>query len=263
MKKTKPVSRKPYRVLSLFSGAGGFDAGLHATARYKTVACVEMSRDCCQTLRKNKRAGRLNRDCKVIELAIGAITPAELMTGLKIKPGEIDLVAGGPPCQPYSGANDKRQGDKCALGKMIWRYLDIVQAVQPKFFLFENVEGFLDFPLSSEAIKGKRIPLVEKFVKRAMRKPGRYSVQGWVLSAADYGAPQDRRRLILMGNRIGTTVKMRGTHAPPELAEESDCLPWVTVRDAIGDLREGPGAMGLLYPKRHHRVFKLMTAPVA
>ena len=91
-----PKKKTKRRVaLSLFSGAGGMDIGVMA-AGFDVVACVEVDPHCCETLRA--AAAREGRSTRVIEDDIREIDPKALMSQLKLKPGELDLLCGGPPC---------------------------------------------------------------------------------------------------------------------------------------------------------------------
>src|SRR5207245_5420182 len=85
---------RPPTIISLFSGAGGLDYGFEA-AGFSTAAAVEMDRNCCETLRANRR-------WPVIERDLLQLSTAELLTVAKLGVAEADLLIGGPPCQPFS-----------------------------------------------------------------------------------------------------------------------------------------------------------------
>lgn len=237
-----------YTVISLFSGAGGLDIGLHQTDRFRTLAAVDFEKKCCETLRANK--GLLD-NCEVIQADLSELDPHELLKKLKLEPGQVDCVVGGPPCQPYSRMG-KRLGLDELKGELIYHYLRFVEVICPKMFLFENVKGFLDFNIET---KDGPVPLVEHYVRKCM-KSGKYDVQGWLLDAADYGAPQSRERVLLIGNRIGAAVETpNASFGPPTVAATGHCKPWHTLRDAIGGLKSQPDEI-VQYGDNYRRVFQ-------
>lgn len=87
--------KQKYRVLSLFSGAMGLDLGLEATGRFTTVACIEKESAFCETIRKNRDAGRLSKDLRVLEADISQLDPAAVFENFNIDPQSIDVVVGG------------------------------------------------------------------------------------------------------------------------------------------------------------------------
>lgn len=90
--------RHVYKNLSLFSGAMGFDIGLEQSGRFETVAAIEFDKACCETIRRNRDAGRIgSKSMPVFEGDIRHIDPQAVMTALKIKRGELDLITAGPP----------------------------------------------------------------------------------------------------------------------------------------------------------------------
>ncbi len=124
-------------VISLFSGAGGLDYGLEA-AGFETIAAVEMDHDCCETLRANRR-------WSVFERSIFDVPTRELLATGGFRRGQVDLLVGGPPCQPFSKAGYWARGDALRLddprSNTLAAYLRVLEESQPKAFLLENVEG--------------------------------------------------------------------------------------------------------------------------
>lgn len=92
------MTSKKYRTLSLFSGAMGLDLGIEGTGRFELLACVEKEPAFCATIRRNRDASRLPKDLRVYEGDICDISPEQIMKECGLKPGELDLLVGGPPC---------------------------------------------------------------------------------------------------------------------------------------------------------------------
>ena len=126
------------KVISLFSGAGGLDFGLEA-AGFTFGAGVEMDADCVSTLLESRP------DWPVVAESIFDVPTQELLDRAGSKKGDIDLVAGGPPCQPFSKAGYWARGDAGRLSDprsdTLGAYLRVVREALPKVLLLENVEG--------------------------------------------------------------------------------------------------------------------------
>ena len=133
---------KPYKVISLFSGAMGLDSGLEKTGRFEVIACVEKEKAFADSIEANKKAGRIHGRPAVFNEDISQLDPSRVMAAAGIEPGELDLLAGGPPCQSFSTAG-KRGTVQDHRGTILWQYLRYVEALRPKFFLMENVRGLL------------------------------------------------------------------------------------------------------------------------
>jgi DNA (cytosine-5)-methyltransferase 1 len=187
------------KVISLFSGAGGLDYGLEA-AGFDTAVALEMDHDCCETLRKNRpRWG-------VIEKSIFEVPTAEILERGGLKPGEVDLLVGGPPCQPFSKAGYWSRGDSLRLddprAHTLSAYMRVVEEAKPKVFLLENVEG-LAFAGKDEGLRllKEQIATINKNTRR------NYQPRVQVVSAAEYGVPQLRERVIMIAHEDGHDFK--------------------------------------------------------
>lgn len=186
------------RVLSLFTGAGGLDLGFEAEGA-DTVACVDNDFESCKTLRFNRP------DWNVYEGDIRDYAPAL---------GDIDVVIGGPPCQGFSSAG---KGDPQDPRNLLWKeYFRVVNAVRPRAIVLENVSA-LAHKKNGDHLTG---------IMHALEDSG-YAFAFGVLNAADFGVPQSRRRLIVIGLKEGVPTLPSPTHGPGA---------YVTVRDAIADL---------------------------
>lgn len=175
LQKNSKSKSKPNAV-SLFAGAGGLDLGFH---KYFDILSInEYIPAFCDTLRANFK------DSHIIEGDISKIKGAELARGQK-----VDVVFGGPPCQAFSAAG-KQKGIDDPRGMMIMEHIRVVKETKPEVFILENV------PNLKAIAKGK---ILEQALEQ-MHKIG-YSTEWYVLNAADYGAPQLRRRLIVIGRK--------------------------------------------------------------
>jgi DNA (cytosine-5)-methyltransferase 1 len=225
------------RAISLFSGAGGLDLGVER-AGYAVVFAVENDPTAVATLNRNR--GRYFPALgEVTPLDITTLDPQQVMAGLGVEPGEIDLLVGGPPCVAFSKSGFhleyKREG-KDPKASLLDDYLRFLEALQPKAYLLENVFG-LAYRNQSAA-----------FFKRLCDgiKAAGYSLRHQVLNAADYGVPQNRQRLFVIGARDGRDLEHpAATHwgqherrRPP--ADVDDLLPHVTAGEALAGVIAPP-----------------------
>ena len=251
---------KKYRVLSLFSGAGGLDVGLERTGRFKTIACLEVEDAFCETLKRNRDAGRLgDRDTEVICADICKTDPIEIMSRLGLRPGELDLLAGGPPCQSFSTAG-RRGTVQDQRGTLLWQYIRFLKAFQPRFFLMENVRGLLSAGLRHRPIKDRPEkggpPLepdeqpgsaVELWLAEMMREThGAYRVDCFEVNAVNYGAPQLRERVLFIGNSLGRVVDF----PIPTHGEEPDLTPYATLGMALDSVGVDDGMILDFSPRK-------------
>ncbi|MBC6422013.1 MAG: DNA cytosine methyltransferase [Hormoscilla sp. SP12CHS1] len=249
-----------YIVVSIFSGGMGLDLGLKSTEQFRILACIEKDNACCETIRRNQQSGKLDRNMKVFERDICAVSPSEVLDAIGLQPEELDLIVGGPPCQSFSTAG-KRRTVQDPRGTLLWQYLHFVEVIKPKFFLMENVRGLLSAALRHRPIakRPEKVCLalepdeepgsvVKLFASDLKNIPGAsYHMDCFEVNAVNYGAPQIRERALFIGNRYNAVVDFPDpTRGPSEEKEmqlslfgnESDRKPWATLRDAIGDLRE-------------------------
>ena len=99
---------RKYKVISLFSGGMGLDIGMDKTGMFEVVACVEKEKAFCETIRRNRDAGRLPAQLAVFEGDIRTLSPAEVLEKIGLCAEDIDVIVGGPPCQSFSTAGAKR-----------------------------------------------------------------------------------------------------------------------------------------------------------
>lgn len=239
------MKRHVYRNLSLFSGAMGFDIGLEQSGRFETVAAIEFDKACCETIRRNRDAGRIgSRNMPVYEGDIRDIDPYEVMAALNVKRGELDLITAGPPCQAFS-TSGKRRSVEDPRGTLLWRTIDYIEAFQPKTFVIENVRGLLSAalrhrpinmrpekggpPLQDEELPGS---VMRRFLEDVRARLGTvYRMDVFEVNAVNYGAPQIRERAIFIGNRLGAQMEFPApTHGP-------DQIPFRTLGDALRSVK--------------------------
>jgi DNA (cytosine-5)-methyltransferase 1 len=195
---TKPryyphVKQAPIRrAVSLFAGAGGLDLGVEA-AGYSVVYAVENDAVAVETLNRNRPRWFPALDA-VLPLDITKLDPQIVMD--EIGPGEIDLLVGGPPCVAFSKSGFhleyKREG-RDPKANLLTYYFHFLDVMKPKAFLMENVFGL--------AYRNQSAPFFDQL--RAGIVGLGYSLSFQVLNAADYGVPQNRQRLFLIGTRDG------------------------------------------------------------
>ncbi len=197
---------KKLKVVGLFSGCGGLDLGF-IQAGFDVIWANDFNADAVKTYKKN--IGN--------HIICGDIT--------KIKSSEIpdnfDVLLGGFPCQGFSIANSKRNMDD----KRNFLYLEMLRIIKdkkPKFFVAENVKGLLSME------KGRIIEMIVSDFKKIG-----YKVDYKVLKASDYGVPQNRERVVIIGNRLGLTNPFpKITHGE----KNEKLLPFVTVKEVVSHL---------------------------
>ena len=227
MKKT-PSPKHKYSVVSLFSGAMGLDLGLERTGCFELLAAVEKMPAFCATIHANHEAGRLPEKLVIFERDISLMDPNEILEATGLKPGELDVLVGGPPCQSFSTAG-KRGTTQDPRGTLLWHYLRFVKALQPKFFVMENVRGLLSAalkhrPISERPEKGGRLLEIDEQPGSVVRRFAEelhnfeecsYHMDCFEVNAVNYGAPQLRERAIFIGNRFNEVVDFPNpTHGP-------------------------------------------------
>ncbi|MDN3556618.1 DNA cytosine methyltransferase [Halomonas maura] len=216
-------------MISLFSGAGGLDLGL-ARAGFENKLCVEVDEVAQQTLAINHPRWKLSSLGN-----IHASTPVELLREAGLESRELTLLAGGPPCQPFSKSGYWVTGDTERLtdprAKTLKAYLDFVREAQPKVILLENVKG-IGYSKKDEGLQ----LLVNELNKINKLKGTNYIPRVISLNAADYGVPQLRERVFIIASRDGLEFDLPGpTHFSPEKFRGKGRI-YSTAWDAIGDL---------------------------
>ena len=201
----------PIKTLSLFSGGGGLDIGF-SDAGFKIVECVEIEEKFAETLRKNSATGKKLQNTKITCIDIRSYEPSFK---------NIDFIIGGPPCQTFSAAGARAAGvtgldDQ--RGTLFEEYVRLVKQLNPKGFLFENVYR----------IVGAQGGNPWKLIQKAFQDAG-YKLHWRIIDAADYGVPQHRERLIIVGVKDGEFLFPYPTHGP----DSQDNRPYYSAGKAV------------------------------
>lgn len=226
--------------IDLFSGCGGLSLGL-LKAGWQGCFAIERADDAFLTYKKNLiDSDRFQYDWPMwlpksahdIETFLDNYR--ERLAGLR---GQVDLIAGGPPCQGFSPAGKRNPSDP--RNRMAERYIEVVKILKPKFLLLENVRGFnVAF---KKASKGKQAVPYSHVVKRRLEKEG-YRVECKVVVSADWGVPQMRPRFILIATRNDLELQwdpfanLFSSKAEFLTARGLDSESHHTTKDAIDDL---------------------------
>lgn len=220
------------KCISLFSGGGGLDLGLEA-AGFTTILATDIDEHSCISLNKNKeiaakKGKHFLQEAEIVCEDVTKLTGDYFLQKLGLQVGELDLLAGGPPCQAFS-VFGKRKGRDDPRGQLVYHYLRLITELKPKAFVFENVYGLLTIE-KGEVFK-------ELVAKLANPIEGlNYSISVHRLNAADYGVPQFRDRVFIIGSIEGHEV----ASIPKISAEHPDTttneVEWRTVADGLRKL---------------------------
>jgi len=237
-------STQTLRSISLFSGCGGLDLGLHS-AGFRTVLATDSEPLCTETFERNfpKTPFLTGR--------IGRFSRQDFVDAMGGKIGDIDLIAGGPPCPPFSKSRFYRQDMPRALDdpngwETVDGFLKTLEWFRPRTFLMENVKG-LAYNVHREAL--------DTIIGRAEGLG--YKVTWGVLNAADFGVPQIRERCFVLGSLDGALTLPSPTHSKEPL---EDLKPWVTAGAVLADLdtEEAASDKGHYAGGQHNDLLKLV-----
>ncbi len=205
------MHRKP-TVIDLFCGAGGLSHGF-MQAGYEVIFGTDVDANFGRTFMASHPSAQF------MAKPVQDLSAKEILDATGLQTGELDVLVGGPPCQGYSVYNHQR-GEHDPRAGLFKEYLRIVTGLRPRWLVMENVTGLTSIS------GGKLIQQIVADIKEAGYKDVDYRI----LKAEDYGAPQERRRIVFIANRVGAPIKF-----PSPTCDGSD-KPFTTVWDAIGDL---------------------------
>lgn len=222
--------------VSLFSGCGGLDYGFEA-AGCDVVLRIDFDKHCCKTL-------RLNTQHTVIEAPIEEVTASDIRSAVGSSRSGIDLLIGGPPCQPFSKSAYWSKGDTLRLkdprANTLNEYFRLVQELRPRAFLLENVHGI------SYSGKAEGFQFILNRIREINRSSGTDYRPAWrVLNAADFGVPQLRVRFFLVALRDGREFRFpEATHSHADTCSQTlfdvGRQPYLSAWDAIGAITPEP-----------------------
>lgn len=224
-----------YQVISLFSGCGGLDLGIegdftylghyYAKNPFKIIWANDINKRATETQKLNFK--NINIVCDDITSIIDGKqnNPLNLQKDVSPLPKNADVIIGGFPCQDFSLAG-KRQGLTVARGKLYQSMARVIEVVKPKVFLAENVKGLISWK------NGLAIQTIVKDFSQLG-----YDVDFKLFNTADFGVPQIRERVIIVGVRKDLHKKIEWPK-PTHSSNDKTLLPWVTIRDAIQDLED-------------------------
>jgi DNA (cytosine-5)-methyltransferase 1 len=219
-------------LVSLFTGLGGLDLGLEA-AGWECVFATDIDPRAVESLRANQ-GFKLQNGARFLERAqiecsdIRQTSGADVLSKAGRRRGEITLLAGGPPCQSWSSAGHQLGFDD-PRGQLIKEYLRVASELDCRYLLFENVRGLVT-ARGADGVPGSALTwLREELFARG------WQTRVELLNAADYGVPQRRVRVVLIGFRAGDTPRLPApTHA--KVPDLDGLLPWRSLRDCLAGL---------------------------
>lgn len=209
------MEKNQFMCIDCFSGAGGLCLGL-IKAGFDVIYSFDIDPHSIESINSNPQYFKSHR-AEVRD--IKEIDSEELLQSLGLHQGDLDLLAGGPPCQGFS---IQRIGkDKDERNRLVEEYVKKIIAIRPKIFILENVPG----------IKGKRGHTILHNALKKVEKSG-YFIHEQILDAQDYNVPQRRKRVVIVGERKD--------HSMPLFQYPTPQKNKVTVRDTIAYLPEPP-----------------------
>jgi DNA (cytosine-5)-methyltransferase 1 len=210
--------------VSLFAGGGGLDLGFSA-AGFNIVYSTDIDHHSCETLKLNQNRREFYSEHLVEQKDINSLNTDDVLKKIELSKKDIDFVIGGPPCQAFS-VFGKRKGLEDPRGNLVYEYARIINELKPAGFLFENVSGL-------KTIHGGALynNLIE-----TLSFGGEYLVTAHEYDVANFGVPQFRSRIIIIGTRMGSPIaKMETTHTSPNTLFNAH-KPYNTVKQVFKNM---------------------------
>jgi DNA (cytosine-5)-methyltransferase 1 len=233
---------KKFTAISLFSGALGLDIGLDR-AGFTICVAIENNKHAVETIQKNKKRLKNSKNLEVIDRDIHQVPTKDILDKCGLQVGEVTLVTGGPACQTFSTAGS-RTSLSDPRGNLFVQFIRIIDEAQPKFFIMENVKGILSAAIKHRPLnqRGPGFPQLSpeeelgsgfRKILTDLKETGYYVVFG-LLNSADFGVPQKRERLIILGSRDGEPIRLPfPTHDQYGYRGKKK---WVTLKEGLADL---------------------------
>jgi DNA (cytosine-5)-methyltransferase 1 len=176
--------------IDLFAGAGGLSLGFEK-AGFDILYAIENDKYAAETYGQNRKTSSVIVDGR----DINEVSPKEILQKLRLKAGELDIIIGGPPCQGFSTSNMKTRHLNNPQNRMVFKFIDFIKTLSPRWFLMENVAGLDSFEQGS----------VRNLLNAMFRDLG-YTTECLILNSLNFGIPQSRKRIYFIGNRVGDTM---------------------------------------------------------
>jgi DNA (cytosine-5)-methyltransferase 1 len=241
------MTLKKYTLAEFFCGCGGTSRGFTRSGRFNVAFGNDVKNEALRTFEFNHRHDdvpplTVRQDIRLLD----EVTIQNALKERGIAQGDLDCMIGGPPCQGFSQLRRSETIQKGKIVKfsgysqlahdprndLVLRYLEIAEALRPKFLVIENVPQMLNHGFDG------RLGKLSELVIQMLEKDLGYKVEVAVLNCADYGVPQLRERAVFIASSIGAASFPAATHGDPKNAKlmASGIRPWITVAEAIGDL---------------------------
>ena len=207
--------------VDMFSGAGGITQGLKQ-AGYSVIMATDIDKDFSTAHRHN------HPNVPFLERDITELTPKEFSKSIRATPfvngHPIHLVSGGPPCQGFSMTGRRKSDDP--RNQLFQHYLNVLKELKPQFFFMENVTGMLSMKQTASGKKGEFFDHIMDMFRKVLPE---YEIDYRVINMADYGVPQTRRRVIILGNRLG--IPIDECFPKPDHTEDDYETVWDNIKD--------------------------------
>jgi DNA (cytosine-5)-methyltransferase 1 len=211
--KPLPVDVRPDPIaIDLFAGGGGLSLGFRK-AGFRVAQAIEKDAKAAATYRHN------NPDVDLIEADVDNLDPASCLQRIGIRPGDVTVLIGGVPCQGFSESNRRTRNSNNLSNHLYKKFIQFMRVMRPAWFVIENVAGLRTM---------ERGVILQRIVEECSTLG--YQVKWRELNAMVYGVPQARRRIFIVGNRVGVPIVF------PEPSHGKWRKAYVTVRQAISDL---------------------------
>lgn len=238
-----------YSLAEFFCGCGGTSRGFTRSGQFNVVLGNDVKAEALNTFAYNHQKDEIppvtiRQDIRTLQIS----NIEKSMQERGVRPGDLDCMIGGPPCQGFSQLRRAEHREEGKIVKfsgysqlahdprndLVLRYLEVAEALRPKFLVIENVPQMLNHGFDG------RLGKLSEIVINMLEKDLGYNVSVAILNAADYGVPQLRERAIFIASAVGSASMPTPSHADPSKKNliATGRLPWITVEDAIKDLPE-------------------------
>lgn len=214
-----PKNNKLPTMIDLYAGCGGVTQAFKNKG-YKVLAAVEFDPTTASTFRAN------HPEVLLYEEDIRTVSPQQILSDCNLQAGELTVLSVCAPCQPFSRQNKSSKKDSRT--KLVLQMIRFVKHMKPRIIFMENVAGLG---------KGKNAKILDALAKALRDGLGYHLLAPEIIDAADFGVPQHRDRLFLLGSREEQSLELpRQSHFSPKSLDSNEKTSWVTVRDAFSGI---------------------------